>query len=77
MIYEWRCEKCGFTTEVSRPVNERNTAPYPTEAKHTVTMDHGPIVWKRVLSTPNVPFESLRRGGVFADDNGNFAPRKI
>ena len=74
MIYEWKCKKCGHKTEVSRSVEDRNVEPdrYLDNIPHT--HDHD---WIRVLSMPNVPFEGLRRSGIFADDNGNFAPRKI
>lgn len=65
MIYEWECKECGLKVEVSRLAKDYQVPP------------EGPHKWERVLSVAYVPFESLRRGGVFADDNGNFAPRKI
>ena len=69
MIYEWKCSKCGMTTEVTRPVVDYNVPP------HIECCKGGQ--WSKVLSAPKVPFEHLRNAGIFADDNGNFAPRKV
>lgn len=40
-----------------------------------VTGNHEPT-WVRVFSA-SVPFQHLRQSGVFMDDNGNYAPRKV
>lgn len=64
MIYEWRCRKCDLHQEVQRTVDEYNV---PPDDKHD---------WVKVYNY-STPFEHLRNSGVLADDNGNFAPRKL
>jgi hypothetical protein len=66
MIYEWKCKGCGKIEEVVRPASEYNI---PPDDKHE---------WFRLIRKPaGVPFETLRMSGVFADKEGNFAPRKV
>lgn len=77
MIYEWKCKKCGHRVDVHRPISEYDRPPNSEEGRHPsedgIVHD---VQWVRVYSS-SVPFEHLRNSGVFADDNGNFAPRKL
>lgn len=60
--YDWQCKKCGEIQEVERKLSEYQV---PPDNKHE---------WERVIGVAAVPFQHLRHAGVFADDNGNFAP---
>lgn len=85
MIYEWQCKKCGAKVEVQRslkdymipPTKEEGLHQIPETAKDSPHWPGEPGDWERVISVAAVPFQHLRQAGVFADDNGNFAPRKI
>lgn len=77
MIYTWKCRLCGQVVDVHRSASEYNKRPTEGEVPDTDACIHG---WDRYYSKdtlPGVPFEQLKNSGVFADDNGNFAPRKL
>lgn len=78
MQYEWECQVCHHIAVVNHKVADRNTPPSMSEGYHpSKDGTVHDIRWKRILSMPSVPFVHLRQSGVLADDNGNFAPRKI
>lgn len=61
MIYEWRCQRCGETAEVDRVVEDRDLGPSENECGCMCGAEN----YTRILSRPNVPFETLRDRGVF------------
>ena len=67
MIYTWKCTECGEVTEVQRSADDYKVP--PDEPKHDWT--------KIIVTAPTVPWCDLRDSGMFADANGNFAPRKM
>jgi hypothetical protein len=76
MIYEWKCMGCDKVIEVKASVEDRDTP--PVIAHICGNLEPGVrYEWKRIISKSSTPFQHLKQSGVFADDNGNFAPRKV
>jgi NAD-dependent SIR2 family protein deacetylase len=71
MIYTWKCKKCQLITETDRKVAQYNVP--PDECQHCKAKELVLVI----LKPPSVPFKHLAQNGVFADDNGTFAPRSI
>ncbi len=72
MIYEWQCETCNKITDVERKAKDSDIGP----AVCLKCFSIGPFK-KVITSPPSVPFQTLRDSGMFADSNGNFAPRNV
>jgi hypothetical protein len=62
MIYTWQRTDTGEIVDVERKLADYKV---PPDTVHD---------WVRVISVSSTPFQHLRHAGVFADDNGNFAP---
>lgn len=71
MIYTWRCKDCNKITEVERAFKDYDKPPEKCESCKSTTLS------RVILEAPSTPFQQLRQSGMFADDNGNFAPRKV
>lgn len=73
MIYEWKCTACGEVQEVKRAVADYLVP--PTDKQSRDCKRHN---WKRIITkAPGVPWNDLRDSGMFMDEHGNYAPRKL